>query len=125
MAVVTSGAGTVMHAVNTQKKDMRTQAKTNLARLNDLQTQASATSRRIDGLSDSLSTKNLTVTSHMTAPNGNTVFGWSGASGLPTLTTDSNSGSSWAVGERSFINNLNTVVNFILTVLEDNGMIVP
>ena len=69
----------------------------------------------------------------MTSPNGNPVFGWSEDDSYPLSTTgtDTNSGSTFADGERALmnslwstpINNLTELVNYIYAVLQDSGII--
>jgi hypothetical protein len=55
-------------------------------------------------------------------PNGNPIFNWSGDPSYP-IPTDPNTGSTWATGERDYINNCVNLINYMYSVLVDAGIL--
>ena len=117
------------------QQDLRTLDKAHSARIQDLRTQQKATAQQTAAVAaqaaataevanaSSVTTETVQVSSGIIGPNGQPLYGWSGGASMFPLSNDGNTGSSWATGERGFINNLNAAVNFIWQVLLDNGIV--
>lgn len=109
------------------KQDLRTTTKDHAARINQLQSQQKTTAQQAAvtaavANAAKVTTQTVQVSTGITGPNGQPLYGYSGGSGMFPLANDANTGSSWATGERGFINDLNAAVNFIWQVLQDNGI---
>jgi len=105
--------GNAINSLQQQASSLQTQITTNVA---SLQQQITANAETAANPAD------LNVSNQITGPNGNGLYNWSSSSYYP-LSDDPNTGSSWATGERDYINNLVALVNFMYEVLVDAGII--
>ena len=119
---------TLVGRITQNKQDLRTLDKAHTARMKDLQAQQKATAQQaaataVVANAAQVTTQTVKATSNIVGPNGQPLYGYSGGASMFPLANDGNTGSSWATGERGYINDLNAAVNFIWQVLLDNGIV--
>lgn len=135
--ITNRGNSSVVGQINQGKQDLRNATQSTNATLKDhtsaigtLQNQATAaaaTTSTVNGWKTNFSTTNATttnttVTNQITGPGNKPLYNWSGDGAFP-IPTDPNTGSSWATGERVYINNCVGLVNYIYQVLVDAGIL--
>jgi hypothetical protein len=108
-------------------QDIWTLNKTHSARIIDLRAQQKTTAQQAAATAavanaQQVTTQVVNASTNMVGPNGQPLYGYSGGASMFPLSNDGNTGSSWATGERGFINDLNAAVNFIWAVLLDTGI---
>lgn len=113
--------------IEQRRLDLRTLDKAHSASINDLKAQQKTTAKLVADTakianSDQVTTQIVNASSNVVGPNGQPLYGYSGGASMFPLNNDGNTGSSWATGERGFINDLNAAVNFIWQVLLDAGI---